>query len=61
MTESKPRWLVICSRGWTRECVSEWAAQSVAKLHPQLVPKDIEHVTRVEPPPGHGETQLTLV
>ena len=34
MTETRPHWLVISSRGWTLEASSEWAAGSVAKLHP---------------------------
>jgi hypothetical protein len=33
---------------WERECASEWAARSVSKLHPQLGPMDVAHVTRVE-------------
>jgi hypothetical protein len=45
-------WLVTCSCGWERECSSEWAARSVAKLHPQLAPMDVAHVTRVEGPEG---------
>ena len=45
-----PRWLVTCSCGWGRECSSEWAAQSVTKLHPQLAPIDVARVTRVEGP-----------
>ena len=57
---AKP-WLVICSCGWERECSSEWAAQSIAKLHPQLASMDVAHVTRVE---GRGDAagaqQLTL-
>jgi len=57
---AKP-WLVICSCGWERACASEWAAQSIAKLHPQLASVDVAHVTRVE---GPGATsigqQLTL-
>jgi hypothetical protein len=40
-------WLVTCSCGWERECSSEWAARSVSKLHPQLAPMDVAHVTRV--------------
>jgi hypothetical protein len=44
-------WLVLCSCGWERKCSSEWAAQSIAKLHPQFASKDVAHVTRVEP--GH--------
>jgi len=46
---AKP-WLVICSCGWERACSSEWAAQSIAKLHPQLASLDLAHVTRVEGP-----------
>ena len=43
----KPRWLVTCSCGWGRACSSEWAAQSVSKLHPQLVPMDVAHEARI--------------
>jgi hypothetical protein len=57
----KPRWLVICSCGWERETVSEWAARSVSKLDPQLAPMDVAHVTRVERPEDNaGGQQLTL-
>jgi len=28
MTSLTPRWLVICSCGWGRECISRWAAES---------------------------------
>ena len=57
---AKP-WLVICSCGWERECSSEWEAQSIAKLHPQLASMDVTHVTQVEGPPGSGDgQQLTL-
>ena len=28
----KPRWLVMCSCGWGRECSSEWAAKSVSRF-----------------------------
>jgi hypothetical protein len=54
-------WLVTCSCGWERECASEWAAQSVSKLHPQLAPMDVAHMTRVEglDDSGRGQ-QLTL-
>jgi hypothetical protein len=51
------RWLVTCSCGWERECSSEWAAQSVAKLHPQLGPMDVAHMTRVEGPEGGAAGQ----
>ena len=55
------RWLVTCSCGWERVCSSEWAAQSVSKLHRQLAPMDVAHVTRVEEPDGGaGGQQLTL-
>lgn len=43
-----PRWLVTCSCGWERETVPEWAARSVSKLHSQLAPMDVAHVTRVD-------------
>jgi hypothetical protein len=49
---AKP-WLVTCSCGWERECSSEWAAQSISKLHPQFASMDVAHVTRVEGP-GEG-------
>jgi len=29
-------WVVTCSCGWTRECSSRWAAESVTKLHQLL-------------------------
>jgi hypothetical protein len=54
-------WRVICSCGWTGECSSEWAARSVAKLHPTLAPANVEHITRVEPLPGEGKRQRSLV
>jgi len=57
---AKP-WLVTCSCGWERECSSQWAAQSVSKLHPQLASMDVTHETRVEGPNGGaGGQQLTL-
>jgi hypothetical protein len=57
VAEPKRRWLVTCSCGWERECSSEWAARSVSKLHPQLAPMDVEHVTRVEGPDGGAGCQ----
>jgi hypothetical protein len=56
------RWLLTCSCGWERECASEWAARSVSKLHPQLGPMDLAHVTRVEGDriDGAGGQQFTL-
>ena len=58
---AKP-WLVICSCGWERACSSEWAAQSIAKLDPQLASTNMAHVTRVEGPAGANSIghQLTL-
>jgi hypothetical protein len=57
----KARWLVTCSCGWERECSSEWAVQSVSRLHPQLSAIDVTHVTRVEGPDQatSGGQQLT--
>jgi hypothetical protein len=45
--EAKPRWLVTCSCGWERECVSECAAGSASKLHRQLGAVGVEHATHV--------------
>ena len=58
----KPRWLVLCSCGWERECVSAWAAESVSRLHKQLGAVGVEHATHVEAPgdASRGE-QLPLV
>jgi hypothetical protein len=58
----RPQWLVICSCGWTREAISEWAAKSLGKLHLQLAPMDVAHATRVEGPDqtASGAQQLTL-
>ena len=54
-------WLVTCSCGWEREAVSEWAAQSLSKLQPQLAAMDVAHVTRVEgPDQTSAAQQLTL-
>ncbi len=54
-------WLVVCACGWTRECSSEWAANSVSRLHRQLARAGVEHVTRVESPDDSvGWPQLTL-
>lgn len=60
-TLGKPRWLVICSCGWEREAISEWAAKSISKLHPQLALPAVAHVTRIEGPDTAGKgQQLTL-
>jgi hypothetical protein len=54
-------WLVFCSCGWEREAVSEWAAKSLCKLHPQLAAMDVALVTRVDgPDQAAGDQQLTL-
>jgi len=50
VVEPRLHWLVTCSCGWERECASEWAAQSVSKLHPQFAPMDVAHMTRVAGP-----------
>jgi hypothetical protein len=62
VVESRLHWPVTCSCGWERECSSEWAAQSVSKLHPHLAPPmDVAHTTRLEEPEsGAGGQQLTL-
>jgi hypothetical protein len=44
-------WLLTCSCGWTRECSSQWAAESIAKLHPKLGAAGTEHTIRIEAPP----------
>ena len=53
----KPSWRVTCPCGWERECSSEWAASSAAKLHHQLGPLDVKHDARVDPPEGFGGGQ----
>jgi hypothetical protein len=44
----KSHWLVTCSCGWGRECVSAWQAQVAAKLHQRLGDLDVKHAVRVE-------------
>jgi hypothetical protein len=59
---TRPRWLVTSSCGWNRECISRWAAKSVAKLHPSLNGPGATHTVTIEEPPAElpaGE-QLTL-
>ena len=52
----------ICSCGFTRETISDWAANAVSKLHKQLGPAGVEHVTRPEAPDdSKGSKQLTLI
>jgi hypothetical protein len=57
-----PLWLVTCSCGWGRECVSQWAAESVAKLHPKLGAPDAVHTVRVDAPSDQelGQPDLPL-
>jgi hypothetical protein len=57
------RWLVICSCGWTRECPSRWAADSVTKLHPKLSAPGVTHTVTVKEPPDEtmGGPELTLI
>jgi hypothetical protein len=59
---AKPRWHVICSCGWSRECISRWAAESVAHLHPRLNVTGTQHTITIEEPPANppGGQQLTL-
>lgn len=57
----RPRWLVTCSCGWGRECVSAWAAESVSRLHQQLGEVGVEHVMQIEEPEGPAGKQLLLV
>jgi hypothetical protein len=48
----KFRWLVTCSCGWGRECVSQWAAESLTKLHPRLSGPSTQHTITIEEPPN---------
>ena len=58
----KPRWLVLCSCGWDRECISEWAAESVSRLHKQLGAVGVHHTTHVDGPGDVSRgAQLPLV
>jgi hypothetical protein len=59
----RPQWLVVCSCGWSRECISRWAAESVVKLHPRLSTPGIEHTVTIEEPPTDAPpgTQITLI
>ena len=62
MSEPGPRWLVTCSCGWSRECISRWAAESVAQLHPRLSAPGSEHTTAIEEPSAAAPpgTQIPL-
>jgi hypothetical protein len=63
MPDKKPRWLVTCSCGWTREASSAWAATALFRLHAQhLSDPGIEHTITIEEPPVEAPpgTQLPL-
>jgi hypothetical protein len=56
-------WVVNCSCGWSRECLSRWAAESVATLHPRLTRPDNQHTITIEAPPNPhtpGQPDLPL-
>jgi hypothetical protein len=59
---TRPRWLVTCSCGWGRECISRWAAESVVKLHPRRSTPDAGHIITLHEPPAAVPpgTQLPL-
>ncbi len=61
---AKPKrpYIVVCSCGWTRECSSRWAAESVAKLHTKPRKPGTEHTVRIEVPPDQtgGLRELPL-
>jgi len=55
MSVEKPVWLVTCSCGYERECISAWAATATAKLHVvHLGDKSVKHVVTVKKPPEPG-------
>ncbi len=56
----EPRWLVTCPCGWGRECLSAWAAESVAKLHPKLGEPGTVHTVRIEEPPDEPRREPEL-
>ena len=51
---SRGYWLVTCSCGWGRECISRWAAEGVVKLHPRLSVPGIRQPRRLDSPDGEG-------
>ncbi len=56
---SSNRWLLTCSCGWGRECVSAWQAQAASKLHQRIGKMDVRHAVRVEAPePPRGQLPL---
>lgn len=59
VTEPRPRWHLTCSCGWTRECVSQWAAESATKLHPRLE-ASLDHAVAIEAPPEQTGRQPEL-
>jgi hypothetical protein len=63
VTEPRPHWFLTCSCGWSRECISRWAAESVAKLHPRLSGPGTQHTITIEEPPNPqapGQPDLPL-
>ena len=56
-------WVGTCSCGWTRECSSRWAAESVTKLHPKLSAPGVMHTVTVKEPPDEAKdgSQLPLL
>jgi len=59
-TDSKPKRLLTCSCGWTREFSQRWAAESAAKLHPKLGEPGTAHTVRVEEPPDEPRRESEL-
>ena len=61
MSAAKHHWLLTCSCGWSRECISQWAAESVAKLHPSLSRPGTGHTITIEErpnPPAQADLPL---
>jgi len=54
-------WLLTCSCGWGRECVSAWQTQGTAKLHQRLGDLDVKHAVRIEAPEPPRGSKLPLV
>src|SRR5215470_4470096 len=56
----RPRWLLTCSCGWRRECVSAWSAQAAGKLHQRLGELEVKHAVHIEAPEPPRGSQPTL-
>jgi hypothetical protein len=52
VTEPRPHWFLTSSCGWSRECISQCAAERVAKLHPRLSGPGTQHTVTIEEPPN---------